>query len=295
MVNIRGKIDQWERCDRNAFTTRELEEESHLMLNKLDLLRAKCSNINGSVGNCMKRIINLVRNNIELLVISPHENENKKLKRDIRILRLELEHLKKRGERNMKEEVETDERASSSKWSNNSRSGGSFSSSSPPSRTFSSSPSLSAAAAAAMEAASQIDKHDGNIDNKGGRDPRIKELANALALAFSERMGRNINSKSMSLRKSKMVGKDLKDMRMRNKPYSKARVSPAKERPLKCFRCLGYGHIRAECNEKNEDRSNSCFLCNLEGHKAVDCPNKGKPTKRKLNVKLEDMDHEDYN
>jgi len=42
-----------------------------------------------------------------------------------------------------------------------------------------------------------------------------------------------------------------------------------KAKTTKCFKCLGYGHIRQEC--KGPDRSEACCLCAKEGHKATTC------------------------
>ncbi|XP_022162919.1 uncharacterized protein LOC111028539 [Myzus persicae] len=42
-----------------------------------------------------------------------------------------------------------------------------------------------------------------------------------------------------------------------------------KAKATKCFRCLGYGHIRQAC--KGPDRSEACCLCAKEGHKATTC------------------------
>lgn len=45
--------------------------------------------------------------------------------------------------------------------------------------------------------------------------------------------------------------------------YARVRL---KIRAVKCFRCLGYGHIRHSCT--GPDRSASCHLCNKEEHRA---------------------------
>lgn len=50
--------------------------------------------------------------------------------------------------------------------------------------------------------------------------------------------------------------------------YSRVRL---KTRPLKCFRCLGYGHIRYSC--RGPDRLATCHLCGNEGHQAINCGN----------------------
>lgn len=40
----------------------------------------------------------------------------------------------------------------------------------------------------------------------------------------------------------------------------------------KCYRCLGFGHVRAEC--KGKDRTKCCRKCGASGHHATDCKNK---------------------
>lgn len=42
--------------------------------------------------------------------------------------------------------------------------------------------------------------------------------------------------------------------------------------PVKCFRCLEYGHIAKVC--KNDDRSKQCRRCGVEGHLAKACNSK---------------------
>ena len=42
--------------------------------------------------------------------------------------------------------------------------------------------------------------------------------------------------------------------------------------PLRCFRCLAYGHIASKC--EGPDRSKLCFKCGMENHKADDCRGK---------------------
>ncbi|XP_043272051.1 uncharacterized protein [Venturia canescens] len=40
----------------------------------------------------------------------------------------------------------------------------------------------------------------------------------------------------------------------------------------KCYRCLGFGHVKAEC--KGKDRTKCCRKCGASGHLATDCKNK---------------------
>lgn len=40
----------------------------------------------------------------------------------------------------------------------------------------------------------------------------------------------------------------------------------------RCHRCLGYGHIKANCN--GTDRSRACWKCGKDGHKANGCPSR---------------------
>lgn len=49
-----------------------------------------------------------------------------------------------------------------------------------------------------------------------------------------------------------------------------ARVELLKARPIQCFRCWGFGHVRFSCSAK-VDRSRCCFNCDNEGHSLKDC------------------------
>ena len=40
----------------------------------------------------------------------------------------------------------------------------------------------------------------------------------------------------------------------------------------RCFKCLGYGHVRADCKET--DRRDVCWKCSLAAHVGKDCPSK---------------------
>ncbi|XP_031781363.1 uncharacterized protein LOC116416575 [Nasonia vitripennis] len=37
----------------------------------------------------------------------------------------------------------------------------------------------------------------------------------------------------------------------------------------RCYRCLGYGHVKVKCKEP--DRSTSCWKCGAGGHRATAC------------------------
>ncbi|XP_013171926.1 PREDICTED: uncharacterized protein LOC106121001 [Papilio xuthus] len=49
-----------------------------------------------------------------------------------------------------------------------------------------------------------------------------------------------------------------------------ANVTLLEPRPLRCYRCLQKGHVRAQCNAE-VDRSKLCFRCGVEGHKFKGC------------------------
>lgn len=52
--------------------------------------------------------------------------------------------------------------------------------------------------------------------------------------------------------------------------WTMVRVEALEVRPLQCFRCLGKGHVRAQC-PSTEDRSAACYRCGCPGHLARDC------------------------
>ncbi|KMQ89040.1 reverse transcriptase [Lasius niger] len=48
------------------------------------------------------------------------------------------------------------------------------------------------------------------------------------------------------------------------------KVELLKSRPMQCFKCWGFGHVRFSCTS-TIDRSNLCFNCGGEGHSLRDC------------------------
>lgn len=50
-------------------------------------------------------------------------------------------------------------------------------------------------------------------------------------------------------------------------------VTPLEARPLQCFKCLAFGHVRAKC-PVNEDRGTRCFGCGSRDHLRAQCPEK---------------------
>jgi len=52
--------------------------------------------------------------------------------------------------------------------------------------------------------------------------------------------------------------------------WSVARVDIMKSRPVQCFRCWHFGHVRNNCNSPN-DRTGSCFKCGDANHTSYTC------------------------
>ena len=50
------------------------------------------------------------------------------------------------------------------------------------------------------------------------------------------------------------------------------RLYNREKRPLRCYKCLGFGHIAIKCTEP-QNRSNCCYKCGKTGHKANSCRN----------------------
>lgn len=55
--------------------------------------------------------------------------------------------------------------------------------------------------------------------------------------------------------------------------WTVARIELLRARPMQCFRCRGYGHVRSGCQAEN-DRSNMCYRCGSSGHTARNCNKK---------------------
>lgn len=52
--------------------------------------------------------------------------------------------------------------------------------------------------------------------------------------------------------------------------WTVARVKALKSRPLQCFKCCAYGHVKSCCQEE-KDRTNTCYKCGTKGHSARSC------------------------
>jgi len=52
--------------------------------------------------------------------------------------------------------------------------------------------------------------------------------------------------------------------------WSSVRVELLKTRPIQCFKCWHYGHVRGNC-KSNVDRGGSCFRCGEKTHTIRDC------------------------
>jgi hypothetical protein len=52
--------------------------------------------------------------------------------------------------------------------------------------------------------------------------------------------------------------------------WVRATVKLLEKRPMRCYKCLVKGHMRAQCTSE-DDRSDSCYRCGKPGHKAAGC------------------------
>lgn len=52
-----------------------------------------------------------------------------------------------------------------------------------------------------------------------------------------------------------------------------AKIEMLKTRPLQCYRCWEYGHVKFSCTSEI-DRTQNCYNCGIEGHRAKDCSQK---------------------
>lgn len=52
--------------------------------------------------------------------------------------------------------------------------------------------------------------------------------------------------------------------------WTRVRVELMKKKPIQCFRCWRFGHVRQNCSA-SEDRQGSCFRCGQSGHLANIC------------------------
>lgn len=62
----------------------------------------------------------------------------------------------------------------------------------------------------------------------------------------------------------------LSNMRRIDLGWSTATIKTMEERPIQCFRCLQFGHIKRECTA-DEDMSDRCYRCGEKGHIAARC------------------------
>ncbi|XP_017885273.1 uncharacterized protein LOC108628091 [Ceratina calcarata] len=54
--------------------------------------------------------------------------------------------------------------------------------------------------------------------------------------------------------------------------WSKAKVIETEKRPIQCYRCWEFGHVRDNCNNKDKtDRSTWCYICGASNHSIQAC------------------------
>lgn len=54
--------------------------------------------------------------------------------------------------------------------------------------------------------------------------------------------------------------------------WGRVKASKLLPKPVQCYRCLGFGHVRNACKSQI-DRSTVCYKCGTDGHKAYECKN----------------------
>lgn len=52
--------------------------------------------------------------------------------------------------------------------------------------------------------------------------------------------------------------------------WVKVKATVLRARPVQCYRCMQFGHVRQYCREK-KDNQDRCYRCGQRGHKAAKC------------------------
>ncbi|EFN72801.1 hypothetical protein EAG_08542, partial [Camponotus floridanus] len=52
--------------------------------------------------------------------------------------------------------------------------------------------------------------------------------------------------------------------------WTRVKIDLLKKRPIQCFRCWHFGHVRGNCRS-DRDRTGACFRCGVLGHTAGTC------------------------
>lgn len=99
-----------------------------------------------------------------------------------------------------------------------------------------------------------------NIDS--GKEENIK-----ISNIKTTNDGRNVAWISCPANTAEKVNRDGLDF-----GWGKIRTNKMLPKPVQCYRCLEFAHVRKMCKSLT-DRSSSCYKCGASGHKASECNN----------------------
>lgn len=115
-------------------------------------------------------------------------------------------------------------------------------------------------------------------------DPSIQEgdIAEIIAAKYKCELG-EVTVRPIKIRPNQLgsawvsVPQEVAEMACRSGKiqmrWSAAKVARARDRPVQCYKCLQYGHLKDECRSEH-DRSGTCYKCGEMGHHAAGCNNK---------------------